>query len=286
MDTLDKTAVHDALKRALQDMPALPAVAIKILSELERDNASPTDIERLLSSDPSLAAKALRIVNSPYYGLAGRVDSLGQAVVILGLQQIRNVVLSVRHWDTLGSTTSQACLMHEMLWAHAFGTAVGAQLILKKKRLEATEGELAYMGGLLHDIGKLFLFTNFTQQYMQVPEYARENRLSIEDAERFLLGTTHRETAKELVKIWRFPQPLAKLIMCHNSPPELVSPALYAVHAANCLTEDLFEIDAVPREIDPNVLQWLNVRPQELTALSNEISKRTQVATEYFSLAA
>lgn len=285
MYSVDKSAVKERIEQALHDMPALPAVSLKILAELDREHASPTDIERLLSSDPSLAAKALRIVNSPYYGLAGKVDSLGQAVVILGLQQIKNVVLSLQEVD-LHKTGGASSDMHQALWSHAFGTAVGAQLILKKKRLEATEGELAYMGGLLHDVGKLFLFTTFTREYMFVPEHARENRLSIEEAETELLGTTHMETAKQLVKAWRFPTQLSRLILSYANPPQELNPALYAVHAANALTGDVFEIDQVPREIHPQVVQWLAVRPEELSAISQEIAKRTSVANEFFAAAA
>src|ERR1700712_3732037 len=114
--------VRRQIARALQDLPALPSVVGKVLSETENPNATAASIEKMISSDQVLASKVLRVVNSAYYGLSGQVTSLGQAIVILGMQQIRNLVLSVCALSQVKPTTPRQHEVLKQFWLHSFGT--------------------------------------------------------------------------------------------------------------------------------------------------------------------
>src|SRR5436190_6608594 len=115
--------VKKSIEKSVQDLPALPSVVTRILRETESPDACAQNIERMISAEQALASKVLRVVNSAYYGLSGQVTSLSQAIVILGLQQVRNLVLSVSAISSIKPRTPRQQETMKMFWQHSFGTA-------------------------------------------------------------------------------------------------------------------------------------------------------------------
>lgn len=275
------SSVRDS-SRYLWDMPACPGIPERLLNLMEWGNPSPAEVEKLLSTDPALSAKALRMVNSDYYGLAGQVESLTQAVLLLGMQQIRNLILSVQ-----GHTRGIPYNAHSSLralWGHSYSTAVGAQLILQKKNSGPNEVESAYLAGLLHDIGKLFLLGRFPSDYPDLPSESVEANVPLAKLELERFGTTHADVGRRLSQHWRIPASLrASIGLDVEELAEDASPELFAVHIADCLTSDPFELEEAPRAIHPNAYVWLGWDEDELDWLTNECQVRTASASEFFS---
>lgn len=281
--------VKTSIEKSVQDLPALPGVVTRILKETESPDACAVTIERMLSSEQALASKVLRVVNSAYYGLSGQVTSLSQAIVILGLQQIRNLVLSVSAFSSIKPRTPRQQETMRVFWLHSFGTAAATQIIAQRKRFPIQDAETAFVGGLLHDIGRLFLFSNFTQTYDQVLRYAEQKGMPIENAERRLLGLDHGDIGAQMAEHWRLPKTLIKLIADHETPSaDNPDPLLFALNVADWITKDLyFDLDKIEIAPPPDfVMQWLNFTPEELDSLREETSTKVEEAQQMFGLLA
>lgn len=230
------------LERALADLPPLPQALAKVLAESRRTDVSAHSLETIISTDQALSSKVLRVVNSAYYGLPGQVQSLGQACVILGVSQIRNLSLSMATMSNANLNTPLARETHQRFWRHSFGAASAAQFLARKKGLGLAGEDLAFIGGLLHDIGRLFLFSNFPDVYADALALSVKQQVPIQVVEAELAGMNHAAIGGRMARTWNLPDDVCTLIEYHESPfPENPSPALYAVHIADCINEYVYE---------------------------------------------
>ncbi len=281
--------VKTSIEKSVQDLPALPSVVMRILKETESPDACAHRIEQMLAAEQALTSKVLRVVNSAYYGLSGQVTSLSQAIVILGLQQIRNLVLSVSAYSAIKPRTPRQQETMKVFWLHSFGTAAATQIIAQRKRLSIQDSETAFVGGLLHDIGRLFLFSNFTQTYDQVIRYAEQKKMPIEKAEVRLLGLNHGEVGAQMAEHWKLPKALVKMIGDHENPtPDVVDPLLYALNVADWITKDLyFDPERIDTSAPPEfVMEWLNFTPEDIDWLKDDTKSKVDDAQNMFGLLA
>lgn len=253
-------SVRFLVRRSIQDLPAPPAVLMRILHCSEQENTSAADLEKMIATDQALSAKVLRVVNSAYYGLSGRVSSLSQAIVIVGMQQVRNLALSIASLSMIKATTSRQRALHQLFWRQSLGAAMGAQDLARKRSVPAKALEEVYVGGLLHDVGRLFLFTNFTDTHLEVADRAaREGRL-LQDVEYETFGVTHMEVGEELATNWNFPPHLTACIAGHHGPFDASTPpALLAIYLADLAAQLAFEDKGVPLPIEPVATQWSGI---------------------------
>lgn len=287
--SLDNQFVRLSVEKSLRDLPALPAVVTRVLKETENPDVSAQTVEKLLGSDQALASKVLRVVNSAYYGLGGQVTSLSQAIMILGMPQVRNLVLSVSAISTMKPKTARQQETLKLFWLHAFAAAATTQIIAKEKRMNIQDAEVMFLSGLLHDIGKLFLFCMFSQTYDQVLKYAEEKRISTVEAESRLLGITHGEIGGMMSKAWNLPACLHVLIERHEGPISLDDdPTAFVVHAADRLNEHLYfsTEDPTLKPMDELVLNWLAMDADSLDNLRFKVAQQLEEASALFGLLA
>jgi HD-like signal output (HDOD) protein len=283
----DSAFIKRSIERALKDLPALPSVVAKVLEETERPEACAIDIERLISSDQAMASKVLRVVNSAYYGMSGRVTSLSQAIVILGLQQIRNLVLSVGAISLMQPRTKRQQETLRQFWLHAFGTGAATQIIGKRKMFDSKDVEAMFVGGLLHDIGRLFLFSNFTQTYDEVIRYAEENQIRLEEAEVLLLGMHHGQVGEAMAQQWRLPEALVTMIAHHEGPfSEEATSMQFCVHIGDHITKHLYfdQKQSSLCVLDPLALAWLDFSDEEYESLKEATQEKVEEAAQLFGL--
>lgn len=286
---LDNKFVRLSIEKSLRDLPALPGIVARVLKETENQDVSAHSIERLLSSDQALASKVLRVVNSAYYGLSGQITSLSQAIMILGMPQVRNLVLSVSAISTMKPKTPRQQETLKLFWLHAFGTAAATQLIAQQKRMKVNDMETLFLGGLLHDIGRLFLYSMFTQTYDQVLKYAEDKQISATEAEEKLLGLNHSQIGAAMAVAWKLPASLTDLIARHEGPFEADDdPTLFAVHAGDVLTGHLYYSteNIVQLPIDPIAQEWLGFDEEEFAELKQQTERKIEEASALFGLLA
>jgi putative nucleotidyltransferase with HDIG domain len=259
----------------LQDLPSLPAVVIRVMQTINDPTTSATDLNRLISTDQSLAAKILRLVNSSYYGFPRKITTITHAIVILGFSTVRNLATSLGVVNGFEQSSGITALDREAFWSHSVAAASAASLIARRKNASAKVLEEVFIGGLLHDIGKLFLDQYFPQQYAIAIKLAKAANISIWEAEKTALGVGHVLIGKRVAEKWNLPPSLSAMIALHHQTAyakeymEIVS----IVHAADYMARRARlgnGGDNAEAVLAPEVQQWLNFSPELWETIENE----------------
>lgn len=212
-----------------QELPALPQVVTKVLEITSDESSSAEDAARLLESDPAISGRLLRAANSAFYGLRCQVGSIPRAVVVLGIEAVRGLVLSTGVFDSL-SKKRQFTLDPEDFWMHSLGTARAAHL-LARKYCPAASKDGCFTGGLLHDIGKYILALALKDDYQNIVQTARVSECALRDVENEKIGTNHSEVGRWIAEEWGFPPLLVEVIHFATCPETYSGPYKAEVEA-------------------------------------------------------
>jgi HD-like signal output (HDOD) protein len=228
---MEKDQIRAALQN-LDDLPVPPAVAIRILEIIEQDRADIKELAQVITYDPSISAKILRLANSAYYGFTRKIASVQQAIVLLGFNTVRSLTLSIAIFETLSSRGhTRGSLDRQQLWLHSVGCASAAQSLGKLGKLSSRD--VAFTAGLLHDVGKLVLDTLFPSLYHQVLQKVSDDHVTFYEAERDIFGTDHAEVGGWLGQRWKFPPMIAEPIAAHHTVEETAEEYLEIVVTIN-----------------------------------------------------
>lgn len=260
---VDRSVCLSTIEKRLTDLPPLPAVVVKIMQTINNPSTSAEDLNNLIRMDQGLASKVLRIVNSAYYGLPKKVSTITQAVMILGFNTVRNLVMGVSAMNAFAVKTIPYGLNREKFWEHSVAVAVTAQALAKKRLSQIrSAAEEAFIGGLLHDIGTLFLDCYFPVQYAVVMAYADKESKTCNVAEQLILGVDHALVGQQIADKWRFPPHLSAMIGEHHLQRVQTEYRDWAwiVHAADCIAWEM-GYAATPHALEPemnsDVREWL-----------------------------
>lgn len=259
----------DKVQSCVDALPALPQAVREVMQALQQDDVSVERSVHLIEQDQSLAVRTLRVANSAFYGMSGRVGRIGDAVTLLGLRAVSGVLLAVSFSNGL-DTTRCTGFSFRAFWRHSMATALAARLLAPRLRLDPDEG---FVAGLLHDIGKLVLAAHFPAEGAQAIALARSADVSDFEAERATLGLTHAGIGAVLVRHWRFPAGVAQAVEHHHQPSATYDPAARAlaelIEVANAVAHalDLAEdpLEVVP-PLDPAL--WLRLELSDTAALA------------------
>ena len=208
MNKLDKKLIRFKIEN-IDTLPTIPGALKKLLKVFENQKVSLSEIGNFISSDPVLATKVLKMVNSPVYGFPGRISSVSQAVILLGLNVVKGLLLGVSVFELM-----QRSMIG--LWEHSMGCSMAARLIAKKKGLK--EPEEVSIAGLLHDIGKVIMILQFHEHYGYAMKQAEDRNIVISEAEESVFAITHADAATWMTQKWRFPGNLIEIIRYHHKP--------------------------------------------------------------------
>lgn len=226
----------------LDQLPTLSAVAVRLLALTTSENASARDIVRLIESDASLTAAVLRLVGRADVAIRGEDVTVERAVTLLGFNTVRNVVLSVQLFEALphADANRRAAEVRAGIWQHSLAVACVAEEIARQVMGPTSRG-IAFVCGLLHDIGKVALDACLPKSYARVIDRVERGRTCICDVERAVFGLDHTVAGKHLVTRWKLPsQVIESVWMHHQSPQTIPSFATYGqllrvVHLADDL---------------------------------------------------
>lgn len=251
--------LQQALERAAH-LPSVSAVLTQALQEMSKPEADISQVAALLARDQSVMARILRVANSAFYGLPGRVGSLSQAVTLLGMPTTRTVVTTAAIIERFPPRDG-AAFDFRGFWEHSLGVAAAAHFLAPRAGVNP---ESAFVAGMLHDIGIAVLGCCLEEEFRAVLDHARAHDCAIEDAERAMLGFTHDELGAALAAQWKFPLDIQAAIRAHHAPGAESPPLARVTHLANVFAHALdlggVERDFVPR-IDPK--SWLALRLTE-----------------------
>jgi putative nucleotidyltransferase with HDIG domain len=199
----------------IDNLPTLPVVASKLLEMLSSDNTSMGQIAEVLSTDPALTSKVLKISNSAYFGVTKRIDTIRLALVVLGMKEINNILLSISLFKTFPDD-SELDFDRKEFWTHSIAVGYLAQHITKSFGI-ATHGE-EFTAGLIHDIGKIILEQYFHDDFIEILQLIDEDGVKDFEAEEKILGVTHPDLGAWLARKWRIPSHLVEAIRYHHMP--------------------------------------------------------------------
>lgn len=230
------------LKRLIarvEDLPTLPRTVLRITEMVNDPRASARDLSRIITDDQVLTARLLKLVNSSFYGFPQRVSTVTGAIVLIGFDAIRNLLLTTSVFDLFPSRTSRDRRHQESLWDHSLGCAIGAKTIGAMLRHEKLE-EL-FVAGLLHDLGKIVEMTMLPEYFARIAARVAEGRLLISVAESEVLGCTHADIGRLLAQRWNLPAKLISIIEHHHDPAAAGAWTVDAsiVHLADILARSL-----------------------------------------------
>ncbi len=200
----------------VENLPTLPVVVRQIQTLTASPNSSMAQIAAIITRDQAIAARVVRLINSAFYGMAGKVTSIQQAIVLLGLNTVKNLVTGVAVVKLFEGRRDASLFDREKFWLHTFACALGARAIGREFR--APEPEDFFIAGLLHDIGILVLDQFFHDEFIEILKIGGSERIDYIDAERKVLGMTHQDVGEFVARKWKIPEILVYSIRRHHDP--------------------------------------------------------------------
>ena len=222
------------------DLPPFPIVVIKALQLVSNDKAPLRELSQLISTDPALSSEILRIANSALYGLRIEVESAFTAMILLGLERIKAVVVTsaVRHY--IGKTFEVPWM--RICWRHSLACA----LIAKELAKGSSIGEdVAYTAGILHDVGRLALAVGFPDRYGEFLMSREAASSDILEREREIFGTDHCEAGSALMSRWDIPKSLVVVASHHHDAPEEGDPGVLSIVRHGCRFADVLGFEVI-----------------------------------------
>lgn len=274
--------------REISHIATLPEVTVKIMDLIDDPNATAQDLNQVIQNDPALGARILKVVNSAFYGVPGQVGSINRAIVLLGLNAIKNIAIAASLTKLFRSGKITESFSAKDLWLHSTATAAAARLLVN----ELSMGYLdeAFLAGLIHDLGLMVEIQSRRPKFIQCIEtvLADENR-SLREVELEIFRATHEDFGRVLARTWKFPPTLINVIGGHHEPEhysgeEAVLPTIVAVAdtlAAKCgfgFSRGEDQLDPKPEWLDTlgltqaaldRVMETLPAAYEEASALMN-----------------
>ena len=266
-------ALKKKILRAVGQLPPMPQTVLKAREIMANPNSDFKELGELLETDQAIAAKVLKLANSSYYGLSGKVSSIQHASVVLGHKSLGELVTMGGTASILGNTLEGYGLEAGQLWKHSLGVAFGARIIANKKNPSLSND--AFAAGLLHDAGKIILDPYVLERRDDFQQFIEANDESFLTAEKQILEFDHSEIAYEVCKNWNIPKSLTTAIRYHHYPSRSQGDELtYIVHMADgisLMTGLGLGIDGMMYQFEDNAMEFLGLQEQDLNSIMGDI---------------
>ncbi len=283
--------VSDAI-REISHIATLPEITLKIVELVENPKSTAQDLHKVISNDPALCSRILKVVNSSFYGLPGQIGSINRAIVMLGLNAVKNIAIAASLAKLFRGGDLTPSFSAKGLWLHSVSTAATAKLLADRLRLNVSDE--AFLSGLIHDIGLMVEMQFDRNKLIEAVE-----QLGADDAgcpmadmlevEEKVFGANHQHFGAALCAKWKFPNNFALVTGYHHRPMELgpdqrTLPCL--IYTAERLATEIkpgFRLDLQSIEIAPEVKDALRLSEEKLQALRAELPEHLKNAETMLS---
>jgi putative nucleotidyltransferase with HDIG domain len=283
------TALPQALQKALSritEISSLPEITTRIVQVVEDPKSTAQDMHEIVRTDPALATKILKVVNSAFYGLPSQIANLDRAIVMLGLSAVKNIALaaSLSRLFRPGAITEKFDATD--LWAHCVSVGVCARLLAQAGG--GTQVEEAFVGGLVHDVGLLIEYQLFPEQVKTIVERVERGEGTLPALEQETFGADHQAIGAYLASKWKFPPALRSAISYHHNP-QMLQPALRrfvtTITVADticCQNEIAFHLTARHQEVDEGMLAEIGLTVAKVGEVLEALPERIAEANAIF----
>jgi len=277
--SLDEESIRNRIQR-LKSLPTLPGIFEKITGLMESSDTAAEDVANLISCDQALSARVLRVVNSALYGFPGRISNVTHALIILGFDVVKGLVLSTSVFDMMLARGFYG------LWEHSLGCATTAGVIARKTN--TANPEEVSVAGLLHDIGKVIIRIELPEEASRIDELIGTRELSVYEAEEEVLGFNHATVGKWLSQKWNLPDKLSDPVTYHHSPAlsRFAPRSTAIVHVADSIVRAMgfgCAGDNLVTQIDSNAWEMLEISDPILEEIIMEVDDKLEDAEDFLS---
>ncbi|MGA1825955.1 MAG: HDOD domain-containing protein [bacterium] len=244
------------LLSSIDSLPTLPDVYLEVRNELNSPSASIDRVGEIISKDVSMTAKILQMINSAYFGLRSKITSTQHAVVLLGIDTIKTLMLTTHVFSKFNEVQLKGFNIDEVI-KHSMKTGAFASQIAKTENQNNEIVDEARLAGFLHDCGKLLLADKIKKDYAEVLELAIKYNAPLWQIEYDMLGISHAEVGAYLLGLWGLPDTIIEILAFHHHPDDCYREgfsSLAAVEAANLMAHDM-----QPSENDSLTIEITNV---------------------------
>jgi len=269
----------------IQEIPTLPLVALKVNKMLQDYDISIKALSKTIEKDQAMVTKILRLVNSAFYGFRSKIGNIPHAVTILGFNTVRNAVVSISVIDAFSGKGASQEFDIMAFWKHSVAVAVTSRHLAERTCL--TTPDESFVGGLLHDVGKVVLAQYFKELFSQVWESMHNNGKSFCEAEKELLPANHGRIGAHLAKRWQLPDSLIEAIRYHHTlrksanNPNLIM----TIHIADIIVNNYnFESESEPdfSAANPDARQSMGATLETVSEWFPKAATEIESACEFF----
>lgn len=266
----------------LKALPALPTVVAELLASFGNEDVDIALLAQQISHDQALTARLLRVANSSFYGLQSRISTINEAVVVLGFRAVRSMVLAVGVSRVFRPGHCPGFDPHAYV-RHSVGVGLAARALAQAT---ARNPELAFTGGILHDIGELVLATCFPEQYTKALAYREQHDCTLVEAERDIIGVDHAVVGGLLADTWRFPSSLRSAVAEHHAPSAATADSLADLtHLADGIAHALGLAKAdneMVMAVDQTAWQRLGMDSEKIARILPQVMKEMDETCQAF----
>ncbi|MDX1709118.1 MAG: HDOD domain-containing protein [Desulfobacterales bacterium] len=257
---------------AIKSFPSMPGTAVKLLALIDDPAMRVSQIEEILRHDPGLTANVLRLANSAYFGIPSKIGSIRQAVILLGLKRLIQMVIAACVSAIMDKPVPGYDLPPGELWRHSIAVSVAAEGLVKELKIETAEE--IFTAALLHDVGKLVL-GEFVKDDFRKIETAVSEGVSFEKAETMALGTNHADVGAEILTRWSLPAEIVNAVQWHHEPEaaDQTNTMLDIVHVANFMSLMIgigIGRDGLQHQPSAAVSERLGLKPAHLEKVASQ----------------
>ncbi len=274
----------------IQKMPSLPTTVSKVLDVCNNPKTSPGDLNQVISLDPVLVGRVLKLINSAYYGLGQQVTSLVRAIIMLGINTVKNLALSTAVLRNLTSKKDFQALDMEGFWRHSLCVGVAAKVLARKRNVDSKLLDEYFTAGLLHDIGKIPLNAVLSQEYVQAIADSDRRQVSLHHAETQALGIDHAAAGTMIVKAWKLGGAIGDAVAWHHNYMAYEGDhkdVVFIVALANrfaSVMEIGFSGNRYPEKLDPSIWAYLGVERDIVVEIADEVNREIEKAKIFLRL--
>jgi HD-like signal output (HDOD) protein len=246
-------AVQEIIKK-VSSIATLPEVTAKIVATVEDPKSNAAQLHKIVSNDPALVTRILKVVNSAFYGLPGQIASIERAIVLLGLNAIKNIAVAASLGQLFRGVKLCEGFTARDLWTHCLAVGVAARDMAKQMKIPLVDE--AFLAGMIHDVGILISLQTNGDQLREVCAKVKESGGNFCDLERDMIGVDHQELGQALAEHWKFPRSCQMVAGFHHRPMalslenRLLVTLVYVADTICCTAGQGFNLTALSQKLE------------------------------------
>ncbi len=224
--------------KLIESAESIPPTASRIVNVITDPDYEVEEVAKLIKYDPAMTANILRTVNSPYFGRVDKVNTIEEAIVVLGSREVIRIALASAMRAMQEKPVNGYGLPHGVLWKHSLETAVMTSVIAVNRGIR--DSGIYFTAGMLHDMGKILLGDFVSSSIDEIKKLSETEKISFRDAERKILGIDHAELGGIMADKWEFPEALSETVKYYHVPQKYPEDGeyrdiVYTVHVADAV---------------------------------------------------